>query len=39
MTFAFDGRTEYFLDCEFTPERADEMKQGCEQAVESFHVE
>jgi hypothetical protein len=39
LTFAFDGRTEYLLNCEFTPEGAEEMKRGCTQAVESFQVE
>jgi hypothetical protein len=39
LTFAFDGRTEYLLDCEFTPERAEEMKRGCDQVVRSFEVE
>ena len=39
LTYAFDGRTQYVLDCEFTPERAEEMKRGCEQVVGSFQVE
>jgi hypothetical protein len=39
LTLAFDGRTEYVLDCEFTPEPAEEMKRGCDQAVKSFKVE
>jgi hypothetical protein len=39
LTFAFDERTEYLLNCEFTPEGAEEMKRGCEQVVESFQVE
>lgn len=39
LTLAFDGRTEYFLSCEFTPEGAEEMKRGCEQVEESFQVE
>jgi hypothetical protein len=39
LTFAFDRRTEYFVDCEFTPEGAEEMKQGCDQVLESFQVE
>jgi hypothetical protein len=38
-TFGFDGRTEYFLNCEFRPERAEEMKRGCNQVVQSFQVE
>jgi hypothetical protein len=38
-TVAFDGRTEYVLECEFTPERAEEMKRGCNQVLESFQVE
>jgi PsbP-like protein len=38
MVFFFDGKTEYFLNCQLTQERADEMKRGCEQAVNSFKV-
>jgi hypothetical protein len=39
MIFVFDGTTEYFLNCQFTRERAEEIKRGCEQVVKSFHVE
>jgi PsbP len=39
LAFVFDGRTEYALNCQFTPEAAEEMKRGCDQAVESFEVE
>jgi len=39
ITTVFDRRTAYVFDCGFTPERADEMKRGCEQAEKSFQVE
>jgi hypothetical protein len=39
VTFVFDGTTIYALNCAFTPERAEEMKRGCEQVVTSFAVE
>lgn len=39
ITTVFDGKTGYVFDCGFTPERAEEMKRGCEQAEESFQVE
>jgi hypothetical protein len=35
----YDGKTEYFINCQFAPEAAEEMKQGCEQVAESFQVE
>jgi hypothetical protein len=39
VTDVFDEMTEYYLYCQFTPEGAEEMKRGCDQAVESFEVE
>jgi hypothetical protein len=39
LVFVLDGTTEYYLNCQFTPERAQELKRGCGQAVESFQVE
>jgi hypothetical protein len=39
VTDVFDGLTEYYLYCQFTPEGAEEMKRGCDQVVESFQVE
>jgi hypothetical protein len=30
LIFMFDGRTEYFLNCQFTRENAEEMKRDCE---------
>jgi hypothetical protein len=39
LIFVFDGRTVYALNCQFTPETAEEMKRGCEQVVESLQVE
>jgi hypothetical protein len=39
VILVYDGNTEYFLNCQYTPEGADEMTQGCNQAVDSFAVE
>jgi hypothetical protein len=36
VTLLFDGTTEYFLNCQFTPEHAEETKQGCAQILDSF---
>jgi hypothetical protein len=38
VTRVFDGMTEYYLYCQFTSERAEAMKRGCDQVVESFQV-
>jgi hypothetical protein len=35
----FDEGTEYFLNCQFTREGAEEMKRGCERVVNSFQLE
>jgi hypothetical protein len=37
-SFIFDGTTQYFMNCQFTAEHAEEMKQGCQQVKESFQV-
>jgi len=39
MAFLFEGMTEYFFNCQWTQEGADEMKQDCQQALHSFHLE
>ena len=39
LIVAFDETAIYFLNCQFTPEGAEEMKRGCDQVVESFQVE
>jgi hypothetical protein len=39
VTLVYDGKTEYFLNCQYTPDGADEMTQGCNQVVDSFAVE
>jgi hypothetical protein len=39
MIFLFEGTTEYFLNCQFTQERAEEMKRVCEQVVNSFQLD
>jgi hypothetical protein len=37
--YVLDGRTVYALNCQFTPEGAEEMRRGCHQVFESFQVE
>jgi hypothetical protein len=39
VNLLFDGETEYFLNCQYTPSGAEEMKQGCDQVVQSLRVE
>jgi hypothetical protein len=39
VTDVFDGLTEYYLYCQFTPEHAEDMKRGCDQVLESFQVD
>jgi PsbP len=39
VTAVFDGMTEYALNCQYTPEGAEEMERGCDQVFESFQVE
>jgi PsbP len=39
LILVFDGRTQYFLNCQYTPSGAEEMKSGCDLVVESFQVE
>jgi hypothetical protein len=39
VTAVFDGRTQYFMNCQFTDERAEEMKRGCDQVVRSFRID
>lgn len=36
ITLIFDGKTEYFLNCQFTADEAEEMQQGCRQVLESL---
>jgi PsbP-like protein len=39
VTVVFNGTTQYFLNCQFTSEQAEEMKRGCDQVVRSFRVD
>jgi hypothetical protein len=39
VTTVFDGATAYVFDCGFTPDRAEEMEQGCDQIEQSFQIE
>jgi hypothetical protein len=38
VVFAFKGITEYFVNCQYTPAKAAEVKQACSQVVGSFHL-
>jgi hypothetical protein len=38
VVLVYDGKTEYYLNCQYTPDGATEMKAGCDQAVASFQV-
>jgi uncharacterized RDD family membrane protein YckC len=38
LVFIFDGTTEYYLNCQRTAERAEEIERGCEQIVRTFKV-
>jgi hypothetical protein len=39
VVLVYDGKTEYFLNCQYTPEGAAEMTAGCDQVIASFKVE
>jgi hypothetical protein len=39
VTTVFDGGTAYIFDCGYGTERAEEMKQGCDQVEQSFELE
>jgi hypothetical protein len=36
---AFDGTTEYFINCQHTAEGSAEINQGCDQIVDTFALE
>jgi uncharacterized RDD family membrane protein YckC len=38
LVFAFNGATEYFVNCQYTPAKAAEVKSACDQVVGSFQV-
>ncbi len=38
LVFAFDGTTEYFLNCQHTKAHAVEVERGCDQIVRTFTV-
>jgi len=38
LVFAFKGTTEYFVNCQYTPAKAAEVKQACNQVTGSFRV-
>ena len=39
LTFAWDGRTHYQVNCQYAQSHAEEMTAGCDQVLESFEVE
>jgi uncharacterized RDD family membrane protein YckC len=39
LVFIFDGTTEYYLNCQYTAEWAEEIERGCEQIVGTFTVD
>jgi hypothetical protein len=38
LVYILDGTTEYSINCQFTPARAEEIDQGCEEIVRTFKV-
>jgi hypothetical protein len=38
ITFAWDSGTQYQVNCEYEPERMQEMTKGCDQVLRSFSV-
>jgi len=38
IVFAFNGTTEYFVNCQYTAAKAAEVTQACDRVVGSFHV-
>jgi hypothetical protein len=39
LVLVYDGATEYFFNCQYTPEGEQTMTAGCDQVVGSFHVQ
>jgi hypothetical protein len=39
MTFAWDGRTQYFFRCAYTQSHVQEMNSGCDQVLDSFQLD
>jgi uncharacterized RDD family membrane protein YckC len=39
LVFIFDDATEYYLNCQYTAEWAEEIERGCEQIVRTFTVD
>ena len=38
LVFAFDGRTQYFLNCQYEPDMQSEILDGCDQIQSTFDV-
>jgi uncharacterized RDD family membrane protein YckC len=38
VVFAFNGTTEYFVNCQYTPAQARAVQQACHQVVSTFHA-
>jgi uncharacterized RDD family membrane protein YckC len=39
LQYIFDGTTQYYVNCQHTDERADEIERGCEQIVQTFTLD
>jgi hypothetical protein len=39
IVVAFRGTTEYFVNCQHTPDHAEEIGKGCDRIVETFEVQ
>jgi PsbP-like protein len=39
LTLIYDGRNQFAVNCQFTPEGAEEIERGCDQILGSFQVE
>jgi len=38
LVLIFDGKTEYFIDCQATEDRAEEIAAGCDQVIETIDL-
>jgi hypothetical protein len=39
LTLIYDGRNQYAVNCQFTPDGAEEIERGCDEILSSFQVE
>jgi hypothetical protein len=38
LVFAWDGTTQYLLNCQYSKEMVAEIRQGCDQVVRTFKI-